>query len=94
MTKSDPWHNSYTCPNCEEDVPCALPLAKFVECPECKTKLEIMVDAEFDNGSWHDLTKLSIAEDSCPECRSDREHKQRMIDFAKKKYPDSNWELP
>ena len=33
----------------------------LVYCPCCKTKYFIDVDAEFVNGSWRDLTKLTRA---------------------------------
>lgn len=77
MTKSDPYHNFYSCPNCEADVEVALPLAKYATCAECKTKLEIHPDAEFEDGMWHDRTVLSIVD---PE----REHMKRMVAHAKR----------
>jgi hypothetical protein len=77
MTKSDPYHNEYACPNCEADVSVALPVAKYATCDECKTKLEIHPDADFEDGMWHDRTTLSIVD---PE----REHKERMVKYGKR----------
>jgi DNA-directed RNA polymerase subunit RPC12/RpoP len=70
MTKSDPWHNQYTCPNCEADVSVALPVARYATCPECHFKLEIHPDAEFEDGHWRDRTELSVVE---------REHMKKML---------------
>ena len=64
--------NTYSCPACEDDVEVPLPLAKYVTCESCKTKLEINVDADFEDGHWHDLTTLSVVD-------PDREHKERML---------------
>jgi hypothetical protein len=75
MTKSDPWHNSYECPVCDEWVPIALPMAAYATCPGCKRKLKVMVDAEFDENGWHDRTELDFADEPDP----DREHKERML---------------
>ncbi len=75
--KPEPY-NEYPCPNCEADVRVGLPVSKYAECPECKAKLEIHPDADWFDGFWHDRTTLSIVD---PE----REHMQRMVDFAKNK---------
>jgi DNA-directed RNA polymerase subunit RPC12/RpoP len=72
MTKSDPWHNTYSCPSCEADVAVTLPVAKYVTCPECHSKLEIHPDAEFEDGLWHDRTELAVID-------SEREHMKRML---------------
>lgn len=74
MTKSDPYHNEYECPNdaCGEWVSVPLPLAKYVMCPACKARLQINVDAEFYGGMWHDRTELSL-------CDPEREHKEAML---------------
>jgi DNA-directed RNA polymerase subunit RPC12/RpoP len=74
--------NYYSCPECEEDVPTRLPLAKYVTCPGCKSKLEIHPDADFENGMWHDLTTLSVVD---PE----REHIKRMLKHAKRMEEDN-----
>lgn len=65
-------YNSYPCPSCEADVSVALPLAKYATCDECKAKLEIHVDAEFDEDGWHDLTTLSVVDEQ-------REHMKKML---------------
>lgn len=54
-------YNQYECPNCGDLVECALPLAKYVQCETCGSKLEIHPDADF-NGIWHDRTTLSVVE--------------------------------
>jgi hypothetical protein len=77
MTRSDPYHNDYPCPGCEEDVSVPLPPPKYVTCPECHAKLEINVDAEWFDGMWHDRTSLSLVD---PE----QEHIKRMVDHAKR----------
>ncbi len=69
--------NTYSCPNCEADVSVALPLAKYAECLECKTKLEIHPDADFEDGMWHDRTTLSIVDPQ-------REHMKVMLEHARK----------
>ncbi len=71
-------YNEYPCPNCEADVRVALPAAKYATCPECKAKLEIHPDADFEDGMWHDRTELSIVD---PE----REHMKTMLEHAKSK---------
>jgi hypothetical protein len=70
-------YNLYTCPNCEEDVPVALPAAKWATCPECCTKLEIHPDADWEDGMWHDRTTLSVVD---PE----REHMKAMVRHAER----------
>ncbi len=55
-------YNTYACPSCEADVRVGLPHAKYAFCDECKTRLEIHPDAEFDEDGWHDRTTLSIVE--------------------------------
>ncbi len=77
MTKSDPWHNEYECPNCDEWIAVPIPLAAYVNCPECKAKLEIHPNADWFDGFWHDRTTLSIVD---PE----REHMKLMLEHAKK----------
>jgi hypothetical protein len=80
MTPSDPYHNTYECPECSDDVSVPLPLPKFVMCPACKARLQINVDAEFYGGMWHDRTELDFADEPDPE----RDHMQRMINHAKR----------
>ena len=65
-------YNEYQCPECDEDVRVPLPPSKYVDCPHCKSHLEIHPDAEFEDGMWHDHTTLSIVD---PE----REHMKRML---------------
>ena len=77
MTKSDPNHNEFECPNCDEWIQVPLPSAKYVDCPWCKKTLEIMVDAEWFDGMWHDRTELSIVDDETA-------HKLRMLEHAMK----------
>jgi len=77
MTRSDPYHNSYECPECSDDVEVPLPLAKYVTCPTCKSKLEIHPDADWFDGMWHDRTELSVVD---PE----RDHMRRMLDHARR----------
>ena len=77
MTKSDPYHNEYECPVCDEWVPVALPMAAYATCPGCKRKLKVMVDAEFDENGWHDRTELDVADDTNPD--PEREHMKRML---------------
>lgn len=67
-------YNEYPCPECDDDVRVALPLAKYVICHNCHTQLEIHPDAEFEDGLWHDRTTLSVV-DLDPE----REHMERML---------------
>jgi hypothetical protein len=74
---SDPYHNEYPCPNCEADVSVALPAGDYATCDECKCKLEIHVDAEFEDGLWHDRTTLSVVDE-------EREHMRRMVAHAKR----------
>jgi hypothetical protein len=54
--------NEYECPNCDNEVyiNLAKPDTKVV-CLHCKAPLELDVDAEFTNGSWRDLSHLSMA---------------------------------
>jgi DNA-directed RNA polymerase subunit RPC12/RpoP len=79
MTKSDPYHNDHECPQCGDTVLVPLPYPKYVDCQECKSKLEIHPDAEFEDGLWHDRTELSIVD---PE----RDHMKTMLQFAKEKH--------
>lgn len=80
MPKFDPYHNTYSCPICSDDVSVARPIAdKFVICTGCGSKLSVDVDAEFENGMWHDLTSLSPVEGE------EEKHIRRMLEFAKKK---------
>lgn len=72
MTKSDPYHNDYECPECSDDVEVPLPVAKYVTCPTCNSKLVIHVDAEFDRGMWHDRTTLSVLDER-------EQHIKRML---------------
>lgn len=65
-------YNTYSCPNCEDDVEVPLPVAKYATCESCGTKLEIHPDAEFDEDGWHDRTHLSVVD---PE----QEHKEAML---------------
>lgn len=83
MTKSDPWHNHYECPVCDEWVPVALPMAAYATCPGCKRKLKVMVDAEFDENGWHDRTELDVADEPDPE----REHMKRMLKHLQRDEP-------
>jgi len=74
VIKSNPNSNDFECPNCDEWLSVPLPYAKYVNCPWCKSKLEIHPDAEFEDGLWHDRTELSIVEE---------DHMKRMIEYAK-----------
>jgi len=52
---------SYECPNpeCQEWIE-ILPTTQKDDfsCPWCDEKLRLDIDAEFENGMWHDLSKL------------------------------------
>jgi hypothetical protein len=74
-------YNFYPCPNCEADVSVALPPAKYATCDECKTKLEIHPDADFEDGHWHDKTHLSVVEQRESVSTDDmyHEHMKRML---------------
>jgi len=55
--------NYYTCPVCQDmDVPVEQDNLNYTECPNCKTKLGINVDADFVDGQWIDLTFLYKAD--------------------------------
>lgn len=59
----NPWeYNTYSCPECEDDVQVPLPAAKHVTCEGCGATLEIHPDADFEDGMWHDRTHLSVVE--------------------------------
>lgn len=51
-------HNEFDCPLCDEIVEVPLPYATTVTCQNGH-KLEICVDADWHDGSWHDLTTLA-----------------------------------
>jgi hypothetical protein len=44
------------------DVPVEQDNLNYTECPNCKTKLGINVDADFVDGQWIDLTFLYKAD--------------------------------
>ena len=52
---------TYECPKCEEWVEILPTTGENLECPWCKVKLRLDTDAEFENGMWHDLSKLRFA---------------------------------
>ncbi len=60
MSMSQP---EYECPVCGEwiETPEHYQGDYKVRCPSCGEKLVLSVDAEFENGSWHDLSKLVTA---------------------------------
>ena len=52
----------YECPVCDEWISVTLDSENIdtndLKCPWCKTRLRLDADAEFENGSWRDLSKL------------------------------------
>jgi len=51
----------HECPECGHDVPVDYEeQPKRVVCPHCRMECEVDYDAELDNGSWRDLTKLRL----------------------------------
>jgi hypothetical protein len=54
----------YECPKCSGDVP-VKELDKIARCPDCGIALTINADAEFENGTWRDLTTISIVPCDC-----------------------------
>lgn len=53
---------SYECPVCGEWIEILSTTNKAnMNCPWCNERLRLDVDAEFDNGSWRDLSKLVTA---------------------------------
>lgn len=48
----------FECPKCSEWIDILPTTPEKFDCPWCKAKLEQCVDAEFENGSWHDLTEI------------------------------------
>ena len=59
----DPNYNEYECPECGEWVRIGLPAPAQVKCSnqECGLLLNVDVDADFDEGGWHDRTSLCVA---------------------------------
>lgn len=51
---------SAECLRCDSDIPYDINDSE-VKCPECRTKYYINIDAEFVDGMWKDLTKLTRA---------------------------------
>lgn len=53
---------SYHCPDCDSeiDIPddCLTTLNNTCRCKECGSEFVIDWDADFENGMWHDKTKL------------------------------------
>jgi len=49
----------YECPECGGEIVIEQDNLTYTECPNCKAKLAIDVDAEFVDGRWKDLTKLT-----------------------------------
>ncbi len=60
----------YECPVCGDYIAILPTTPENFDCPWCKEPLFISSDAEFEDGIWHDLTRLVS-------------HKQTMIDYAK-----------
>ena len=53
-------YRSAECLRCDSVIPYGINDSE-VKCPECKTKYYIGIDAEFVDGMWKDLTKLTRA---------------------------------
>lgn len=53
------YFEEYLCPQCSNDVTVS-PKTEEGRCPHCGTDFTVNRDAEFDNGRWIDLTRLSI----------------------------------
>ena len=49
---------TYNCPECGEEIVITQDSLTYTDCPTCKAKLSIDVDAEFVDGMWRDLTTL------------------------------------
>ena len=47
----------YPCPNCEDEVELDGNVTELT-CKSCGQQIKVDYDAEFDNGMWHDMTKL------------------------------------
>lgn len=51
---------TYLCSSCDSDLK-VTGTEELVVCPECKERIQISFDADFENGRWVDCTKLSVA---------------------------------
>jgi len=49
---------NYSCPCCDEEIEVPA-MAQEIQCPHCFRRLIVDADAEFENGTWHDLTTLT-----------------------------------
>jgi Zn finger protein HypA/HybF involved in hydrogenase expression len=45
------------CPKCGEPI-MVEPQEQVLECPACKAKLDLVVDADYDEGTWRDCSRL------------------------------------
>jgi predicted RNA-binding Zn-ribbon protein involved in translation (DUF1610 family) len=62
IIESETLYPSYECPVCGEWIEITPNKEKGTfNCPECYERLRLDVDAEFRDGSWHDLSKLVTA---------------------------------
>jgi hypothetical protein len=50
---------TYFCPKCDEEVE-VRPDQDSVTCSHCQSSLRVDSDASFDDGIWHDRTKLFV----------------------------------
>lgn len=51
----------YQCPSCDSDLTVDAS-CEALDCPECKKRIVISFDSDFENGRWVDCTKLSVDE--------------------------------
>ena len=55
-------HRDYECPKCGDWIELHTETSGTVfKCPWCNERLRLDADAEFENGIWHDLSKLVTA---------------------------------
>lgn len=52
---------SYECPKCDEYVEILSTTPEHFNCPWCGQSLRLSTDAEFEDGMWHDLSRLVTA---------------------------------
>jgi uncharacterized paraquat-inducible protein A len=50
---------AYWCPECDELIEVSVE-AKRAQCPGCRNLFDLDRDAEFTDGSWKDLTTLTL----------------------------------
>jgi transcription initiation factor IIE alpha subunit len=62
ITESEVMYPSYECPQCNDWIEIGPGKEKGTfNCPSCGEVLRLDADAEFRDGSWHDLSKLVTA---------------------------------